>query len=176
MIKINLIPKEKRKGKPLLLYAFLFLLALNLSLFSTMYYNGKRAIADYEAKIEAKKQDMARLEPIYREYLAIEKEKAQIQQKIDVLEKIQEGRALPVRILYDIAHALQDAIWLRQIKKQQDRIEIEGFSNQTEFISDFAEALAKIPYMRSVELKTVQEVQELGMTVKKFSLEALIGS
>lgn len=176
MIRINLIPREKRKARPLFLYLFLGLLGLNLSLVGTIYYRGKAAIDEYQRRIEEKKRQIESLEPVYKEFLAIEKARAEISKRIEILEKLQEGRALAVRILQDIARAKEEPVWLKEMKKQQDRVQIQGFSNQTESISDFAEALGKIPYVKGVELKNIQEVQELGLTVKKFSVELLLGS
>lgn len=174
MIKINLLPKKEVKVYPIFLFLFFIILFLNLSALTFIYMKGKNEILFYERRIEEKKAEILKLEPIYKDYLSLEKEKKEIAKKIEIIDRISEGRTLPAKILYDIPKSMKETVWLKYMKAGRGKMEIEGFSFQNEHISDFAEALSKLPYMKNVELRNVQEVQESGFSVKKFRIEAIL--
>jgi Tfp pilus assembly protein PilN len=89
------------------------------------------------------------------------------------IESIKEGRALTARILYDLTDIIKDNIWLRDLSKTDDKFKIEGVSLENESISDFMEKLAKIPYMKNIELLNVTDEldKQSNVTVKKFIIQ-----
>ena len=170
MIKINLLPFKRKRatsiGKDIRDLAILLVLGC---IGFGIYYIGlnnkiddcKSSIRDGEKKIEA-------LKPFQTEYLQIQNAKKEIQKRLQTLKKLQTGRALAARSFYDLASSIKEGVWLKSIKKNSDKFEMEGRSFVNESISDFIEMLSKLPYIRSVELKSIQDVNEEGLTIKKF--------
>jgi Tfp pilus assembly protein PilN len=169
MIKINLLPRKAPKS-PLKgdLYLLIVVFVLNILVLGFLYYDNEKDIADYRSKIENAKQEIASLDAIYKDYLRIENEKKEIAARIKTIEGLKEGRALTARMMYDLTSLVKDSVWLRTFKKDEDRFELEGRSLENESISDLIEGLSKIPYMKNVELRNVEDVVEGDMTVKKF--------
>ncbi|HOS60268.1 MAG TPA: PilN domain-containing protein [Syntrophorhabdaceae bacterium] len=120
--------------------------------------------------IEKTKKEIQSIQHIYREYLAMEQEKKEIQRRIKAIDSIKEGRALAARTLYDISGIVKDNVWIKSFKKMNDKFELEGRSLENESISDLVEAISKIPYIRNVELKSVNVATEDGITVKSFTI------
>ena len=56
------------------------------------------------------------------------------------------------------------------LQQNSDKFELEGRSLENESISDLVEAISKIPYIRNVELKSVNVATEDGITVKSFTI------
>jgi len=172
MIRINLLPvSEKKPSIRIDLYIFLLLLLLGTAALGVLYYRVEGRISDLNAKIENRKKEIASLDGTYREYMSMEKEKKEIQKRLNVVQMIKKGRALPARILYDLTMVTKDTIWLRSLKKTETKITIEGRATENESISDFIEQLSRLPYLKNVELLKVEEVVEEGLPVRKFLVQ-----
>jgi Tfp pilus assembly protein PilN len=169
MIKINLLPgKAKKDLLKIDLYLFFAVMIINIIIFGGIYYINAKDISNYKEKIENAKKEIASLQSIYKEYLAMEQEKKEIQRRIKAIDGIKEGRALSSRILYDLTSIIKDNVWLKSFKKTDDKFELDGRSLENESISALAESLSKIPYIKNIELKNVQDAVEEGITVKQF--------
>jgi type IV pilus assembly protein PilN len=175
MIKINLLPRKvQREMATYDLLLFCVMLVITLTISGGIYAKTRYDISCINRDLQNKRQEISSLQSIYREYLSIEKDKKEINRRIEIIDGIKEGRALPARIMYDLPGLLKDSIWVKRFKKDDRRFELEGRSLESDAISDFVERLAKISYVRSVELKSVEDSTEDGMTVKKFMLNGEI--
>ncbi len=169
MIRINLLPKKPAKSVfKLDLYIFILVAIVNGLIIAGIYFSNVREISGYQTMIESAKKEIASLDGIYKEYLRIEKEKKEIGDRIKTIEGLKKGRALAARILYDLSDVVKENVWLRTLRRDDDRFELEGRSLENESISDFMETLSKIPYMRNIELRNVEDLVEGGIAVKKF--------
>jgi Tfp pilus assembly protein PilN len=177
MIKINLLPgKPKRKAAfKYDLYVCIAVTVINGLILGGLYYNNIREIDNYQNMIVKVKQEKASLEPIYAEYLNLEKGKKDLERRISAIGGLKEGRALAARTLYDLTAVARESLWLKSFRKTQNRFELEGRSLENESISSFIESLSRIPYMTNVELKNVEDVTDEGITVKKFLIHGNIG-
>jgi type IV pilus assembly protein PilN len=175
MIKINLLPRKVQREiatHDLLLFCVMLVITLLIS--GGIYAKNSYDISSMTRDITNKRKEIDSLQGIYKEYMSIEKEKKEINRRIGIIDGIKEGRALPARLMYDLPGLLKDSVWLKRFKKDDMRFELEGRSMESESISEFTERLAKIPYIRNVELKSVEDSTEDGITVKKFTLNGEI--
>jgi Tfp pilus assembly protein PilN len=169
MIKINLLPgKAKKDLLKIDLYLFFSVMVLVLFIFGGIYYVNARDISNYKNKIENTKKEIASLQQIYKEYLAMEQEKKEIQRRIKAIDDIKEGRALSARILYDLTSVIKDNVWLTGFRKTENKFELDGHSLENESISSLIENLSKIPYIKNVELRNIADTVQEGVTIKKF--------
>ncbi|MBA4416376.1 MAG: hypothetical protein C0392_00470 [Syntrophus sp. (in: bacteria)] len=175
MIKINLLPRKAHKSLHRFhIYAFILVFIINLSIIAGIYFSNVRDIAQYRSAIENAKKEIASLDKVYKEYLQIEKEKKEIERRIKAIEGLKEGRALAARTLYDMSNVIKERIWLRTFRKTDNTFEIEGRSMENESISDFVETISTIPYLKNVELKKVEDINEEGLVIKKFLVQGNI--
>jgi type IV pilus assembly protein PilN len=173
MIKINLLPYKKSKASALKthLVTFVLLLIIGNIIFWAAYIYNQREIGEYERNIRSSKAEIAALQPIYQEYQRMQKAKAEIERRIKVVNQLKAGRALAARSLYDLSTTMKEGVWLKTFKKKGDKFEIDGRSMVNESISEFMENISKLPYMKNVELKSIQDVNEEGLVVKKFIIQ-----
>ena len=176
MIRINLLPKKVRKEalkSDLILFVLLLIVAFVLG--AGIYVKNETQIAHLKADVARTRQSITSMEKFYKEYLALEKQKKELSARIALIEKIKEGRALTARILYDLPSLVKESVWLKRFKKEEGRFDLEGRALENESIADFVERLAKIPYAKEVELRTVEDVTEEGVLVKKFLVQGSLG-
>ena len=169
MIRINLLPKKVHKQivrSDLVLFSLL--LAVALAVAAGLYFNNLREIVQLKTEVSKTKQSIASMEKFYKEYLSLEKQKKEMSTRIAVIGKMKEGRALAARIVYDLPSLVKESVWLKRFKKDEDRFDLEGRALENESVADFVEKLSKIPYAKNVELKSVEDVTEEGVLVKKF--------
>ncbi len=176
MIRINLLPKKVRKEAlkaDAALFALLLVIAFVVA--AGVYVNNGREIAHIKGDIAQTRQSIASMEKFYHEYLTLEKQKKELATRIALIEKIREGRSLAARILYDLPSLVKERVWIKRFKKDEDRFDLEGRALENESVSDFVENLAKIPYAKNVELKSVEDVTDEGVVVKKFVVQGNMG-
>jgi len=176
MIRINLLPKKVRKEalkSDLILFVLLLVVALVLG--ASIYAKNQTEIGHLKTDVARTKQSITSMEKFYRDYLALEKQKKELSARIALIEKIKEGRALTARILYDLPSIVKESIWLKRLKKEEERFDLEGRALENESIAEFVERLAKIPYAKEVELRMVEDVTEEGVLVKKFLVQGSLG-
>jgi type IV pilus assembly protein PilN len=172
MIRVNLLPKKVRKEafkSDLLLFLLLIVIAFVVA--TGMYFRNAREITRLKTDVAQTKQSIASMEKFYKEYLALEKQKKEMSTRISLIQKIKEGRALAARILYDLPSLVRESVWIKRFKKDEERFDLEGRALENESVSDFVEKLSKIPYAKDVELKSVEDVTEEGVVVKKFVVQ-----
>ncbi len=175
MIKINLLPKKPiRSAFKYEIHVFFLIIILNLLAIALIYSINARAISNLKSNIDRAKKEIASLDPIYKEYLAMEQEKKEIQRRIQAINTIKQGRALAARTLYDLTSNVKESLWLKSFKKTENKFELEGRSVENESISSFVESLSKVPYLNGVELKSVEDSAEGGLILKKFIIQGNI--
>jgi Tfp pilus assembly protein PilN len=176
MIKINLLPQEPHKNVFRFdFFLFLFITALTIAILGAVFFNNEQEIGRERDTIANMKKEIANLDRFYQEYMAVEKEKKEIQRRIQAIEALKKGRALAARTLYDLTDVVKDSLWLRNFRKNDNAFEFEGRALEAESISRLMESLSKIPYIKNVELKTVENVTDEGVEVKKFIIQGNIG-
>jgi type IV pilus assembly protein PilN len=173
MIKINLIPTKIRKKKEVNfeLHLLVGTLLFSFLLIGGVYVKNTKDVGRLRDETAIVKQQTAALQPALKEFASIEKDKKEVTKRIAVISKIKEGRAIVPRILYDLSSIMKENVWLRKMVKDEGRFELEGRSVDNESICEFVERLSKLPYFTNVELKSVEDVTEAEMTVKKFRVE-----
>jgi Tfp pilus assembly protein PilN len=172
MIKINLLPFKRKRASSLSKDIRDLVLALILVCvgFGIYYYRLSNEVEEQISNIATIRKEINSLQPIAQEYKQIQEAKSEIARRIQTLDQLKSGRALAARSLYDISSAIKEGVWIKSFKKTDNKFEIDGRSFVNESISDFIESLSKMPYITNVELKNVQDVNEEGLTIKKFIL------
>jgi type IV pilus assembly protein PilN len=178
MIKINLLPKTIRQKKEfnLDLYIFVAVALVALGLVGGIYIKNTKDISSIMIITESLKKEVTNLAPLDKEFAAIEKDKKDVANKLSAIAKISEGRAIAPKLLYDLSSIIRDTMWLKTLRKDGNKLYIEGRSVDNESISDFVERLSKLPYVKDLELRSVEDASEGGITVKKFAIDGSVSA
>jgi type IV pilus assembly protein PilN len=145
MIRINLLGGERQvkkrsvsfdPGKRLTLACSL-LLVLSTAGIGYWYYSLNQRSAQVDADIVSAQQEQARLQSIIREVAAFNQQRAQLQQRVGLIEQLRGGQSVPVQLLDAVSKSVPDMLWLTDLEQKGTGITIQGQSTTLISLSDF---------------------------------------
>jgi len=164
MIRINLLAVERSaKKKAVFQTGQKVTIACSLVLVLTLVLVGWRYLAlNSESKqldidIASSQQEASRLHAIILQVQVFEQRKAQLQQRVVLIEQLRKSQTGPVHMLDQISRSLPPTLWLTGLKQDADSILIDGRCTTLTGLSDFVANLEATGYFkRSVEIVSSQ--------------------
>ena len=96
--------------------------------------------AKLDHDIGAAQQETVRLHSIIQNVQEFEQQKAQLQQRVVLIEQLRKSQTGPVHMLDEISRALPTMLWLTQLKQSEDSVVIDGqclaLTNLTDFVAN----------------------------------------
>src|SRR5256885_2454642 len=90
------------------------------------YWAVTRDSAELDKEIAAAQQETTRLHTIIQQVQQFEQRKAQLQQRVVLIEQLRKGQTGPVHMLDQISRALPTMLWLTEVKQVGTDIVIDG--------------------------------------------------
>jgi len=162
VIRVNLIGERKSAKKriafpieqqlPLACGAILVLAVLGVG---WRYWALGRESARLTADTAKAQKETASLKSILEQVQDFEEQKAQLQQRVELIEQLRKEQTGPVHMLDEISRSLPPMLWLTQIKQtpNSNDVLIDGRSNTLTSISDFVASLEASGYFqKSIEI------------------------
>jgi type IV pilus assembly protein PilN len=165
MVRINLLPvrvsKKKEAGKQQLV---IFAAVLLVGLAGNWFWASSRAgdLKAREAKLARTRDDIAQLERIIGEVKNIKDAQQELQKKLDVLDKLKQGRSGPVRMLDELASVTPRQLWLTKMDEKNGAMVFGGAALSIDDVSEFMTKLKQSKYFTKVELKKTTAVKSTG--------------
>jgi type IV pilus assembly protein PilN len=75
-----------------------------------------------------------------------EAQRAQLQQRVTLIEQLRQGQSGPVHMLDSISRALPETVWLTEMRQQADEVTIDGRCTSLTALSDFVANLESSEY------------------------------
>jgi type IV pilus assembly protein PilN len=185
MIRINLLSVGRERAKK---KAATFQTAQKLTIGASMililaalfigwrYWTVTRESAQLDTEIAAAQQETSRLHSIIQQVQQFEQRKAQLQQRVVLIEQLRNSQAGPVHMLDQISRALPPMLWLTELKQSDTDVTIDGRSTTQTAVSDFVASLEASGYFkRSVDIvsTTAEPLQQPPGELIKFSIKAV---
>jgi type IV pilus assembly protein PilN len=145
MIRINLLGGDRQKtrkaaafdvGQQLTLACSLILVAAVLGI-GWWYWSLNEESTRVEAEIESAQREQARLKSLLTEVTQFEGRRAQLQQRVQLIEQLRAGQSLPVQLLDHVSRSLPDMLWLTEMDQAGGALSIQGRSTTLIALSDF---------------------------------------
>lgn len=185
MIKINLLPSERKAAKKALFSesqkitaACAGILLLTGGAAAWRYWVITSDAAQMQAAVDDALRETTRLHSVIVQMQQFEQRKTQLQQRVTLIEKLRQDQVGPVHMLDQISLALPDLVWLAEIKQggAPNEVLIDGRSLALTGLSDFVANLERSGYFqRSVEI--VGSTTDVGTSaqpeVVKFQIKAV---
>src|SRR5712671_6865016 len=165
MIRINLLAAERERGKK---KAALFgttgqkltigcsiILVLAVVFIGWRYWSLGRQSSQLDAEITAAQQETSRLRSVIEQVQQFEQRKAQLQQRVVLIEQLRKGQTGPVHMLDQISRALPQLLWLTEVKQAGTGTDviIDGKCTTLTGLSEFVSNLEASGYFkRSIEI------------------------
>ena len=165
MIRINLLAAEHDKSKKnaaalgtagqKLTIGCSLILILAVLFIGWRYWALARDSNNIDAEIAAAQQETTRLHSVILQVQQFEQRKAQLQQRVVLIEQLRKGQTGPVHMLDQISRALPQMLWLTELKQTgtADEVVIEGKCTTLTGLSEFVSNLEASRYFkRSIEI------------------------
>jgi type IV pilus assembly protein PilN len=161
LIKINLLTvdreRAKRKskfqvGQKITVACSLILVAAALVV-GWWFWALQRQSADLDQQIADAESERTRLQSIIQQVQQFEARRAQLQQRVTLIEELRKGQTGPVHLLDQLSQALPEGMWLTDLRQVANEIQIEGRCTSLNSLSDFVSGLeASNLFERPVEI------------------------
>jgi type IV pilus assembly protein PilN len=189
MIRINLLAVERERAKrrspggglglqatqqKITLACSLILVLCGLGI-GWWYWSLKLQADRVEEDIVTSQKETARLRTLIQQVQANDTRRAQLQQRVGLIEELRQGREGPVHMLDEISRSMPDMLWLNEIKQQGADLTITGRCTSLTALSDFVDNLKLGGYFKPVEIldSQVDAAQAgAGAELTRFSIKA----
>ena len=183
MIRINLLTvdreRTKRKatfqtGHKITVACSLILVAAALGVgwwFSSL----QRDSADLDRQIADAERETQRLSGVIQQVAQFEGRRAQLQQRVTLIEELRKGQTGPVHLLDEISKSIPESMWLTDLKQTATEITLDGRCTSLNSLSDFVSALESSNlFERPVEIidSRVEAATALLPELIRFSVRA----
>lgn len=190
MIRINLISQGREKPRrqaagPLvgsgqkITVACTLILAIAALGVGWWYWSLRKEATKLATDITAAEAETARLQALIVQVRQFEERKAQLQQRVSLIEELRRGQSSPVHVLDAISRSVPDLLWLTDLDQKGAEMTIHGRCMAMTSISDFVDNLGRTGWFtRPVEIvdSQVESGQASGADVIKFTVRAQVAT
>jgi type IV pilus assembly protein PilN len=184
MIRINLLAADRKGaqkaavlgtvGQKLTVGCTLILILAALFI-GWRYWIVTRESNDVDREIAAAQQETNRLHSVIQQVQTFEQRKAQLEQRVVLIEQLRRGQTGPVHMLDQISRALPPMLWLTELKQIGGDVQIDGRATTPIGVSDFVANLEASGYFkRSIEIvsTSTEPLPQPPGELIKFSIKA----
>jgi len=185
MIRINLLAVEREKpakrtggltvGQRLTIACSFILVVTAIGIVWWFWYLQQRG-AQLDRDIQAAEQETVRLREVLAQVQKFEAQRAQLQQRVALIEDLRRGQSGSVHMLDQISRALPDRLWLTQMKDEpkDGTTTLEGFTTSMSALSDLVGNLEASGYFkRPVEIVSSNVENQQGTELVRFSVKVM---
>ena len=189
MIRINLLAAERDKSKKKsaailgttgqkMTVGCTLILVLAVGFIGWRYWSLTRDSNQIDAEIAAAQQETVRLHSVIQQVQQFEQQKAQLQQRVVLIEQLRKGQTGPVHMLDQISRALPQMLWLTELKQSATGADvvIDGKCTTLTGLSEFVSNLEASGYFKRsidiVDTKTESAVTPTNELIK-FTIKAI---
>ena len=146
MIRINLLAVERERAKRpraaipaaqrVTIGASLILLVTVLVI-GWWFWSLRKHSADLDAAIASAEVETQQLRSVLGQVQKFETRKAQLQQRVTLIEQLRRGQTGPVHVLDEVSKSVPDRLWLTTMVQKDKEFTIEGRTTSLTALSDF---------------------------------------
>ncbi|MBO4711985.1 PilN domain-containing protein [bacterium] len=179
MIKINLLPVKEDKliteAKGFLaicvisIVIVIVLVVSNSSLLTKREDESRERIAEADAEI-------AKLKSIMGEIKDLKDKKAKLQEKMDMIIKLQEQNIGPVRVLDELSLKIpSNKIWADKLTIKGNKLDLDGKTLENQEVANFMKQLENSLFFSDINLKKVIKDKAVqGVTVLSYGMNTTV--
>lgn len=184
MIRINLLavdrsPVKKAARTPGIAAAHRVAIGAALILIATIvtvgwwFWSIRAAGLKIDDDIAQAEKEANQLRSVLAQVQKFEARKAQLQQRVTLIEQLRHGQTAPVHVLDEVSKSIPDRLWLVSMFQRGDDFTIEGRTTTLTGLSDFIANLESSPWFKKpVEIVDSAVDQGPNGDLVRFSLHA----
>ena len=173
MIRINLLPyREFRRRAQLMrdgIGAAVFLVIVG-GLLGAGYVYLQRVEARQQERVDYMETALAQIKDKLAEVNQIKDRRADLTKKLEVIQELQSGRALPVKILQTLGQAVPEDVQLSSMQQGDKGLQLEGDARSNSAVSSFMRRLEASCLFTDPDLQVIQNKGRGGESIKTFKM------
>jgi type IV pilus assembly protein PilN len=118
------------------------------------------------------KTEIAKLDKQITEIIGLENQKARLEARMDIVEKLQRARPEVVHLFDQLVKTLPDGVYLTSVKQTDKRLELKGVAQSSTRVSAFMRNIDASPWMTNPELEVVESKRDAALG-SEFTLFAM---
>lgn len=173
MIRINLLPVRVAKKKESIRQQASVVglsVALLLLVLGMVYFSINKKVKEINESIKTEEKNIAQLDKEIGELKNIENEKKVIMEKLNIVRQLEVNKRRHIKMLYDIAVAMPERVWIETLKEAGQSVTITGFAASDDVVADFMRSLKGILGAWNVELEIVEQKEKEKMKLAGFTI------
>jgi type IV pilus assembly protein PilN len=155
MIRINLLPTEeveRAADQRQQIATVGLVVAVGVLVLVAVHSVQAARTAATQHRVNQVREELQAIVGPYAEVLKIQAQQKELQEKLDVITKLEARSGGPVRVLTDLATATPDKLWLTEFAEVGGNAKMSGFSVDEQTIADFLRRLGGSSYFSGVDL------------------------
>lgn len=182
MITINLLPvraARKKENVRRQVSVFLLCVALAICVLAYVTISMSHKISRIERDIETTETELKKYQAKAKEAAKIKKELKKLEEKMDIIVKLEANRSGPVRFMDALTGLIVgNKMWLTSLSESQGNMKLAGVATDNKTIADFMVNLEKSPYFSSVDLISSKQTQSGNneQAFKKFTITCVVSN
>ena len=184
MIRINLLAAERESKKKKATFqsgqkitvACSLVLVLTGVLIGWRYLAIQRESARLDEDIAKAQTEATRLHAVIQQVQQFEQQKAQLQQRVVLIEQLRKSQTGPVHMLDQVSRSLPPMLWLTEMKQDDSSVTIDGRSTTQTGVSDFVGNLEGSGYFKKsvdIVVSQTETIQGPPGQLIKFSVKGV---
>jgi len=173
MISINLLPvREARKQETERKNALMLgaVVGGTLLIILAVHTTIAGRISNVNSHIQEAQSEIDDLSKVIGDVAQFKKRKAGIEDKLEIIRKLDANRGGPVRILDELATRLPEKLWLTSLSQANGALTVEGLSIDNETIAVYMTKIEESPYFANVELERSQLDEGGAVKLNRFTI------
>jgi type IV pilus assembly protein PilN len=156
MIRINLLGVDRRQtrrtavfdiGKRITLACSMILVVAAAGV-GLWFWSLTRTSSQLDADIAEAQSEITRLRGVVGEVTKFEERRAQLEQRVGLIQELRKGQSMPVRLLDEVSRSVPDMMWLTAMEQKASEVTIEGRSTTLIGLSDFVANLGSSDFFK----------------------------
>ncbi len=177
MVKINLLPWREERRQQLNKEFFLILgggaiLAVLSVAFVMWLYS--QSIEFQHKRNAYLKEEIAKLDRDIAEIRDLEKKKANLLSRKEVIEDLQGKRTQMVHLFDELVKTIPNGVFLESVKQQGNRLTLEGYAQSHSRVSAYLRAIESSKWMDKPEVQYIKADDTFDTHEQKFRLTAML--
>ncbi len=182
MIKINLLPKERRRGpgikiaKPMLIVVPAIPVLFLAMAFVWWYLDGQ--IDQLQQEVRRSQAELKKYESDIKKVDQFRADKKRLEDRVAVVKRLAAEQERPVQLLDQISRALPDEVWITSLNKAREKLTLQGYAFSNFGIANFMTELGKTQpvLIKRVELNFSEKATVDRVPVERFEITADLGT
>lgn len=186
MIRINLLPREEKARRKssasmsvnpgeLAMPAAVMGIAILAVVVTVFHQSGKASSLQKSiAQVEAQSRELA---PQIERVNQLARERAELDLRLGIIAKLQQGRTQSVALMDELAKCVPDHLWLSSVTQDgSGNLNLDGMTFSNLVVSDFMSRLERSTSFGDVQLGVAERGQIEGKDVVRFHLTCQVHS